>query len=542
MSVPSFDLTSEPWLMVRENDGTIQELSLRDTLARAHDIREIRGDVPSEVFALTRLLLAVLYRALPEVTDPIADWKTLWREPALPMALIDDYLDDHRDRFDLIHPETPFYQVADLRTAKGETSGLEKLIADVPNGLPYLTTRRGAGLESIGLAEAARWLVHAHAFDPSGIKSGALGDDRVKGGKGYPIGTGWAGELGGLVVEGRTLRETLLLNLVLGDGDGRPFTEDDLATWERDPQTASIKGEEDRTPAGPADLFTWQSRRIRLVHNNDRVTGVLIANGNPLKPQNRFREETMTAWRRSEAQEKKLKQGSVFMPLTHNPERSMWRGLAAILPKSISVQEKQLMPASNLDWLRRLAAEEDDPIDDRAVRVHAYGIRYGTQSSTVDEIIDDVLTLQYRLIASTDTALAARAEDAVRATERAVDALGQLAGNLALAAGGEAPGPRDRAREQAYFALEFEFRHWLTRFGAGIADPDADVAAWFERAKRIILAQGAELIAAAGSVAWIGREVKPVGLVNSSKASVWFHAGVRKALASSEQQTEGLTA
>ena len=59
------------------------------------------------------------------------------------------------------------------------------------------------GLERISWAEAARWLVHVHAFDPSGIRSGAVGDPSVKGGKGYPIGPGWTGQVGVVIVEGQ---------------------------------------------------------------------------------------------------------------------------------------------------------------------------------------------------------------------------------------------------------------------------------------------------------------------------------------------------
>ncbi|MGV7400563.1 type I-E CRISPR-associated protein Cse1/CasA, partial [Mycobacterium kansasii] len=87
---------------------------------------------------------------------------------------------------DLFDPVAPFFQVAGLRTAKDDVFSLDRIVADVPNGEPLFTTRSGADLARMAPAEAARWLVHAHAFDPSGIKSGALGDDTVKGGKGYP--------------------------------------------------------------------------------------------------------------------------------------------------------------------------------------------------------------------------------------------------------------------------------------------------------------------------------------------------------------------
>ncbi|NYN06610.1 type I-E CRISPR-associated protein Cse1/CasA, partial [Salmonella enterica subsp. enterica serovar Typhimurium] len=68
------------------------------------------------------------------------------------------------------------------------------------------------GRSKLSFAEAARWLVHTQAYDYSGIKPGVEGDPRVKGGKGYPIGTGWSGMTGGTVIRGTTLLETLLLN------------------------------------------------------------------------------------------------------------------------------------------------------------------------------------------------------------------------------------------------------------------------------------------------------------------------------------------
>lgn len=159
-------------------------------------------------------------------------------------------------------------QVAGLHTATGATSGLSKLIAEVPDGAPYFTTRAGDGLSHVGPAEAARWVVHCQAFDPSGIKSGAVGDPRVKGGKGYPIGVGWCGNLGLVIAEGRDLAETLLLNLVLD----HPSTAEDVPVWEREePLTAAVDpvlATRGRSH-GPVELLVWQSRRIRLIPRDD---------------------------------------------------------------------------------------------------------------------------------------------------------------------------------------------------------------------------------------------------------------------------------
>src|SRR5690606_17264086 len=170
-----------------------------------------------------------------------------WREIAhgWPGVVVDveRYLRKFDDRFFLFHSVHPFFQVADLRTSKGDISGLEKLIVDVPNGAPFFTTRIGPGLQRISFPEAARWLVHVQAFDPSGIRSGAVGDPRVKGGRAYPIGTSWAGQIGGISVVGDNLRETLIFNLVAASAPEIDLVSgpQDLPPWERPPLTAAVE-------------------------------------------------------------------------------------------------------------------------------------------------------------------------------------------------------------------------------------------------------------------------------------------------------------
>ena len=195
---------------------------------------------------------------------------------------IDAYLDRHRERFDLLHPETPFFQVAELHTSKGEYTSLDRLVADVPNGNRFFTMR-AHGVRRLGFAEAARWLVHAQAFDTSGIKSGAVGDARVKGGRGYPQGVAWAGNLGGVMVQAANLRESLLLNLVATEYDHIRADDKDAPAWRHTPTgPGPLKPVEAvYRPHGVRDLYTWQSRRVRLHFDADGVYGVLLAYGIP---------------------------------------------------------------------------------------------------------------------------------------------------------------------------------------------------------------------------------------------------------------------
>jgi len=547
-AMTSFDLVDRPWITVRLIDGGIDDVSLRDAFRRAGEIREIAGELPTQDFAIARLLLAILHRALQPVEDPVTEWAQLWSGRAALPEFTDEYLERYRHRFDLLHPEAPFYQVASLRTEKGELSELTKLIADVPNGEPFFTTRLKRGVDRISFAEAARWLVHCQAFDPSGIKSGAVDDSRVKGGKGYPIGTAWVGGLGGILVEGSSFRETLLLNLVLGDSQGYAWPEGDTAVWERDLQTATVRSGS-AEPTGIADLFTWQSRRIRLAHDGGEVTGVLIANGDALRPQsvkgieNR---EPMTSWRRSETQEKKLAEGrTIYMPKTHDPSRSLWRGLGALLPQGEWQRQRgqgyRSLPPLGLAWIAVLQ-NRGAFSDEHPLRTRAIGIEYGSQSATVAEVIDDSLAIHPRLLAGLVPALSQGVIDAVEKTESAVFALVKLAGNLAIAEGGDVEGPRTRAREAAYFLLDSPFRDWLSGLSA-----DADVVdaqdRWFATCRRILLDCGRRAVDEAGPIAWAGREDKQSGRhVSSSEAYGWFLRDLSQVLALSTAAEEPVAA
>lgn len=494
----SFDLIDQPWIQLRMLDGSISEYSLTETFECAHQASGIVGEIPTMTFALTRLLLAILHRAVDGPVD-IPHWSDLWGEDVLPGKDVRRYLQDYRERFDLLHPVTPFYQVAGLRSAKNETSGLERLIADIPNGITYFSNRSGSALESIGYAEAARWLVHAQAYETAGIKTGAVGDDRVKSGRGYGIGTGWCGNIGGLLMEGATLRETLLLNLIAESSRHTLVGSDDVPVWERAPHTASEEVIGGRTSRGPLDSYTWQKARIRLVESAGRITQVVMCNGDRATLHNQHQREPMTAWRRSPNQEKNLGLPLVYMPRVHTPARAMWRGVAALLPsRSGNVQRTngadQLVPAV-VSWISELRVD-NALSDDQIVRAHAYGIEYGTQSAVITEIVDDAISMRVALLNELAVVLGEQVELAVQTADKAVWTLGLLAADVATASGGDADGPKIRAIEAAYSALDGPFRSWVASLDAD-SDPLAARSAWDAAARSIVTAAARDIVESA---------------------------------------------
>ena len=505
MTESPFNLITEPWIRVRDGEG-VRDVSLRECFAEAHTIRALAGEIVTQDAAILRLLLAILHRSVAGMPGYAVDvWRGLWEAPMLPLAAITDYLDRVAGRFNLFDDTAPFLQVAGL-SANG-TLGLVKLIADVPDGAPFFTTRAGPELESLSLPESARWLVHAQAFDPSGIKTGMHGDPRVKQGKGYGIGTGWAGRCGLIIAEGETFKETLLLNLVLGTGESD--AEPDLPVWERKPLGP---GPEHRhpEPLGPVDLLTWPARRVRLVRSPDqpeRVVDVLLGIGDKLEVANRQRLEFMSGWRRNPTQEK-AHGVPTYMPRAHDPSRRLWRGMAGVLAQAPSAgavrnEPQPSLPPQVIEWLSQLAGNGLPP--DVAITMRAVGTSYGPKDSSIVDVYDDELSLTVAV--ASEPTLRQTVIDATLCAEDAVwKGLGQLGSNLAVAVGRAVDGPRERAREAGYDRLEPAYAAWLAQLGPG-SDPEAALAEWQKMVRSVLVPIGNDLVTRAGKAAIFGRNV-----------------------------------
>ncbi|GAB79425.1 CRISPR-associated protein, Cse1 family [Austwickia chelonae] len=529
---PKFNLVHDPWVLVLDADRQRHEVSLLTLFREASRWRGLAGEMPTQQVALLRLLLAIVHRALRDDIYPdeaLQRWGTWWSE-GLPVDEIVAYLLRYEQRFELFDEKCPFFQVAGLRTQKGSTSGLTKLIAEIPDGDKFFTTRAGEGLDRIGAAEAARWLVHCQAYDPAGIKTGAVGDPRVKGGKGYPSGTGWCGSLGVVFAEGENLAETLLLNLVYEE----PSPEGDRPAWERDELLTSAVDPwlvDPTRQRGPVELLAWQGRRLRLIPDDEGyVVDALVCYGDRAGLQNRHRDEAMAAWKRSPAQEKKGEYGPVvYMPVGHLPERAVWRGLGGLLAgrtsKRGAVEDAERLSPLLLQWLAKVT-DEGYLGGDHPVVFHAVGVEYGSNDSVVSGLVDDVMSLRPAVL--TDEVLRGAAMEAVAVTNDAVGDLRNFAHNLHRAAGGSSDGARERAGERVWGVLDAPFREWLLELSTS-TDVDEALTRWHRTADRILKQVGAELIDSSADKAWRGRDVGG-RFVDAPIAEAWFRSALMKKL------------
>ncbi|MFC0673205.1 type I-E CRISPR-associated protein Cse1/CasA [Brachybacterium hainanense] len=506
----SFSLITEPWIRCQLADGSERLLSLTEVFDGSVRILGLRGDSPTQDYAVLRILLAIFWRAhrhetavAPGETFEFFDWREdtwLDAEEHGPDDAALEYLEKHADRFDLLHPEHPFMQVRELHTAKGGSLSASRLVPEAEQS--YFSMRAGQGLESLSLPEAARWLIHAQAYDYSGIKSGAVGDDRVKNNKGYPIGIGWTGATGGTTILGRTLRETFVLNTA---PEALVSREGDQPVWERDPDGPAQRARVE--PAGPADLATWQSRRIRLDVTDGRVVSVLVSNGDQIpRAFANVLHDPMTPYRFSS--NKSTKTEDVFYPRPYDTDRMMWRSLEPLLALEGDVdlkkKEKPGLRPATLEALGKARRGKLAEAQQR-VSIRLTSASYGPQQSSASTTVDTRIEIPLRLLDEDSPLLRRAVLDTARSTMDAGIALGSFGGRLLLAAGGDYT--FQATQTDAVLAdLEPYFRRWLRSLDPA-TDLEPALASWQRTVWDMILDRAKVLLRGAGPKALIGREI-----------------------------------
>lgn len=524
--IEEFNLIEQPWIRILDGDGNVREVSLAEALQNAHEIRGLAGELATQDFAVLRVLISVVYRVLEVNPDnPVRSWYSAWEKGQFDVEAVDGYLGKWRGRFNLFDSEAPFLQTPNLETTNGQWKNLEVLVPDCPDeGAMFI--RRDPTLP-IPPGEAARWLVHCMAFDISGIKSGAVGDPRVKNNKGYPIGIGWSGWLGGLYFEGETLFETLMLNTVLDDWPvgGTP-------AWEQDVPGPAERASADIGEVGPLTLFTWQQRRIRLHEDNGMVTKVRVCNGDPVDYLGQLGTETMSGWRYSGPQSTKAK-ADVYMPRGHTPDRAMWRGLEALVPLQSppmvkgrgKQQVKATYPSKNVVWISSLINKRILPEDFR-MRLRGVGMEYGPQQSSFGQVFDDRLICLASMLEKGDRVQVA-ALTAVERADAAVQALGKFANNVQYAASGDRGEAGEEIRTGAFAEIDPAFRLWLENLLPEAVEQALED--WSRQLHRLVGKHAGMVIDAAPASAWRGR-TQDNRVINIGQAEAWFRGDLARAL------------
>lgn len=301
-----FNLLEEPWIPVRKG-GTVREVGLEEALVEASRIAGVESASPLEEAVLHRLLLAVLYGALPRVKDQ-EDVLDLMDRGGFDRESLTAYFERVRFRFFLFHEEAPFLQVPDLPDQ--DPLPWSKLLSELASGNnPTLfdhTTVQNVPRASY--AQAARALLVHQSYAPGGLLK-RLG---VISAKDAPLARPAA-----FLVTGENLFQTLVLNLVPQQAPGAPV-------WEGPPLTmVHVAGRATQWPLeGVARVYAWPSRGVRLLDEGGGVRW--IAYGPGVEPLEVGFRDPMVAYR--------LNRQDQILPLRLSVEQSFWRDFGAMLP------------------------------------------------------------------------------------------------------------------------------------------------------------------------------------------------------------------
>jgi CRISPR system Cascade subunit CasA len=372
----SFSLLTEPWIPVIRQDQSPDKVGLRQALLEAHAIHSIHDPSPLVTVALHRLLMAVLYRA-PGIPNEAA-WRALWKADRLPAAEIGAYLDRWADRFDLLHPTRPFFQVT--RIADEKEHPIAALVIEAASGNNALLFDHGLveGEASLPLDRAACHLLAHQQFAVGGGVSKPF--NRMDG----PVTKGVV-----LLAHGQSLKETLLLNALpvehwpqaaRGSGGDRAFWELD------DPPEPDQQG---TRPLGPAHYLTWQSRQIHL----------LIADGQAVGCQIRQRYCLPKGQIFDPARPHRADEKLGILPVKVDKSRVAWQMADSLLAGAGETGKEGLT-----EWLAWVAVEAGKGKIEcpQAAVVSINGLTTGEQAAKIDLWRREIMALPFALLRSED--------------------------------------------------------------------------------------------------------------------------------------------
>ena len=324
---PTFNLLEEHWIPCIRGDGKPAEMSLRQTLEQAHELRELHGESPLVVAAVYRLLLAVLHRVYGPAGREA--WKELWQGGRWPVEPLEAYLCKWAGRFDLFDAERPFFQSGDDRVRPKPVAALTQEVAS-GNNPTLFDHHTDAGGMTLSAAAAARFLIASQTFGLAGL-SGVRNKSHTDAICTRAI---------VFLVQGESLFETLMLNLLPYPPGPVPVTEGaDRPAWEADDPFLPDRA----WPLGYLDHLTWHNRRVLLSPEQ--------ANGKPV-----VREMTMGPGLRTDADvtdpmvDYRLVAKKGYRPLAFREGRALWRDSAALL----QLTEEGHRPVETLSWLAEL--------------------------------------------------------------------------------------------------------------------------------------------------------------------------------------------
>lgn len=390
MQEKEFNLIDEQWIPVILPSGEIKEVSLMNIFENAENYVDIAGETPAQYIALLRLLLAVANTVRAKVggfdsPDAALDcWQKQWEKGKFDAEGFERYFQKWHDRFWLVHPDRPFYQVPSAAYGTACTAAkLHGELLESNNKKKLFRGVDGEEVEKLDNPKTARWLITLVSFDDASLKKKRKDAPSIK--------PAWAGQLGGVYAHGNSLFETLWLNTIFVNDKGELYGED-KPSWEL-PELREEERTEIPVPDNLAELFTLQSRRVCLKRENGYTVGYNILGGDFFGFYNAF-VEPFTLWK---SRTEKGEATGEFYPGKFEESRIVWKSIPYLFSNDSSFYRKPGIE----QWLS-LLKESGILEESKVISFKVVSFDYGSQSSAIEKCYSDTLSFGASILEATD--------------------------------------------------------------------------------------------------------------------------------------------
>lgn len=524
----SFNLWDEKWICILNQDCEIQLVSLFELFKDAHNYKSLAGETETQNAAMIRFLLSILHTVFSRMDEngnetPLSlrnsrsRWKKLWDLGHFPMIPIVNYYKKWKNRFDLFDNEHPFYQVPQSaiesdKYTELKASKLNGEFAESNHQSRFFLGRTGKNKEQLSLAEASRWLIHLQSYD-----------DRGKQSINWML--GWLGNLGFIYAVGDNLFQTLMLNLIFLR-DGRELWGECKPTWENEKVRVCTDKENSLIvfPDNPAELYSIQTRRIRLNINADGYIDKFYSKGGDYfnitanNDSNLILNEQMTLFA-----QRKEEETNIITPRKHDKSVQIWREFASIVSQININDRDNLLTPGIIKWISII-----QPLigKDKFIHFFTVGIEY-KRNSAIAEIFSDSLNIHTKLLKDAWSIDRKRIIKEIERIEKIADkAMQNLSDNLVFSCGIEdnrksrdkedkkdtgyrkLKSERDKWKRMFYFNLDIPFRIWLDNYVDKKEEGNIEdfLSSWREKSKQIARSVCDEMIFQFGKTAMIGHK------------------------------------
>lgn len=378
-----YNLITQPWIKVLDNENKIQLVSLTDVLQNAQNYRQLAGEMKMQDLSILRFLLAILTTVYSRFNNDGEAYNWLELDERMQVKLVDEdsydpddlletwsqlytdkkfsnivvnYLKQYSDKFDFLSKDYPFYQVnrkeydnlvpAAKSVEKAISKGtgtvtikqINRTISESNNSPALFSPKANQYKNNIAINELIRWVITYQNF------TGVTDKTKVNTNEKFSVSSGWLYGLNPIFIQGNNLFETLILNLKLVDDTEKYKIQKTF--WEyNDINEYIAKMKTAILPNNIAELYTMWSRVVHIEWIDDQP--IISVAGLPKVENNNAFIEAMTTWKWD-------KKDKVYKPAAKwikSYDKAMWRNFGEYVD---TMSDDNMHQPGIVTWLKIL--------------------------------------------------------------------------------------------------------------------------------------------------------------------------------------------